>query len=521
MMFLGIIVLNTVVVLVTGGKCPVSSDLSTDGHLYVTNTVELTNGCQCFSEQVKMDLCTSTAAAVVNTTSNVGVLGDFECGGGCHGFVLNPNYIFWDANTNDWKELPVCQDVPSLSTCVDIDQEMECKVSYCANGLFKCQQTKDDTLCGGKVETTERLFECPATITVAKGATAMNTLKYIFSKEGVYNVKIHGINEELYTAITHYRTCTGRVEYTFDGAGNYCPPKVVSSFEEIEHYCMHGNIGTFSDGRYKCDFDDQEDCTGTIDPSVVPACQASNIPSCEDEYYYEACTLEVGGTGTSDGNGADPDFIKFCSGGAFHCWDRRADQWCQGKVVPTFGSLEAPVCPSVIPSCDSLEQFGINHQDCSCFHMNGLGGFVCGDWDKPYCKGDVDETSKAENAGILPIENFPSSSSSGAGNTNSGQPPADESQDEDYDGSDVVFTRNDSASSSPMRQSTTLVPLLVVSVLALVAVASFSWGYRRYRAKKKVEMRREDLAAALELTAHYRGDEDIDFIQHPRRLMIL
>ena len=30
-----------------------------------------------------------------------------------------------------------------------------------------------------------------------------------------------------------------------------------------------------------------------------------------------------------------------------------------------------------------------------------------------------------------------------------------------------------------------------------------------------------ELAEALELTAHYRGDEDIDFIQQPRRLMIL
>jgi hypothetical protein len=521
-MILGILLLLPVVVMATEGKCPVTSDMSSDGHLYVTNTAELSQNCQCFSEEVKMDLCTSAAAVVVNTTSDIGVRGDFECGGGCHGFVLNPNYVFWDATKNDWKEIPVCQDVSSLSTCDGMSQEIDCKVSYCANGRFKCQQAKDDTLCGGKVETTERLLECPSAITVSQGATAMNTLKYIFSHEGISNMKIHGTHDELYTAVTHYRTCTGHLKYTYDSSGDYCPPKVVSSFEEIEHYCMHGDISTFGDGRYKCDFDGQEDCSGTIDPVQVPTCEASNIASCQDKYYYEACTHEVGGTGTSNENNSEPNYIKFCSGGSFHCWDKRADQWCEGKVVPTFGSFESPVCPSVIPTCDSLEQFGINHQDCSCFHMNGLGGFVCGEWDNPYCKGDVDEGSDTENVEfqLIDVASF-SSSSSGSEDSNSSQPAADENPDDGFDGNDVAFVRTDSVNSSPMKQSTTMIPLLVVSGLALMAVASFSWGYRRYRAKRKVEMRREDLAAALELTAHYRGDEDIDFIQHPRRLMIL
>jgi hypothetical protein len=519
-----------------GGECPVTSDLSNDGHLYVTNTIELTTDCQCFSEEIKEDLCTSVAAAdIVDTASNIGILGDFECGGGCHGFILNPNYIFWDATTNDWKDLPVCPDddddsdgvksSSTLSTCDDIDQKMDCKVSYCANGVFKCQRSKDDSLCGGKVETTEKLIDCPSTITIAKGATAMNTLKYIFSNEGVFNVKIHGIDDNLYTAISHYRTCTGYLEYTYHKDGDYCPPKVVSSFEEIEHYCMHGNIGTFSDGRYECEFEDQDVCTGSINPTRVPTCQASNIPSCQDQYYYEACTHEVGGTGADNNvqKDSEPDYVKFCAGGVFHCWDRLANQWCQGTVVPTFGSFDAPVCPSVIPTCDSLEQFGINHQDCSCFHMNGVGGFVCGDWDSPYCKGEVDESSSTENVHTQPIQAAASSSSSaGAVDSTSDPPAADVSPDEELNESDVAFARTDSStSSSSMNETTTIVPLLVASGLALVAVASFSWGYRRYRAKRKVEMRREDLAAALELTAHYRGEEDIDFMEHPRRLMIL
>lgn len=497
-------------VAVVSAQCPVSSDFSSDGHLYVTNTKELTEGCRCFSEDTD-DLCN----AVTNTTSNIGILGDFECDGTCHGFVLNPEYVFWDAAKSDWKDLDSCADVPSLSTCDEMDQSITCEVSYCANGVFKCQE-KDGSLCGGTVDAPERLVECPSAVSVAAGSSAMDALTYIFSPEGIANIKVHGIRYELYTAITHYRTCNGRLDYTFDREGQYCPPSVVSSFEEIEHYCMHGDISTFSDGRYQCEFDDREPCEGSINAVLVPTCQASAIASCADEFYYEACTHEVGGTGAEE-SGREPNFIKFCSGEAFHCWDRRADQWCQGKVVPTFGSFDAPVCPSIVPSCDSLEQFGINHRDCSCFDMNGAGGFVCGDWDKPYCKGEVDESASVDDADITPIESPPAASS---GNSNPDKPPAEESSDDEFEGSDVVFSRSDSTK-NPMNRSTTLIPLFVVSALALASVAAFSVGYKRYRAKKKIEMRREDLAAALELTAHYRGDEDIDFIQHPRRLMIL
>lgn len=500
-----------IIVVEANASCPVSSDFSNDGHLYVTNTDELTEECQCFSAENK-DLCTS----VTNTTSNIGILGDFECGGTCHGFVMNPEYVFWDVAQNDWKALDACGDMPSLLTCDDMDQGLDCDVSYCANGVFKCQQP-DGTVCGGIVQRGEQLPDCPSKVSIAAGATAMNTLEYIFAEEGAFDVKIHGIHNELYTAITHYRTCNGKLDYTFDTDGNHCPPKTVSSYEEIEHYCMHGDIGTFGDGRYKCEWDDLDPCQGTIDPTLVPACKASTIASCADEFYYEACTHEVVGTGRD--SGGEPEFRKFCSGAAFHCWDRRADEWCQGKVVPTFGSFKEPVCPSVVPSCDSLEQFGINHRDCSCFDMNGFGGFVCGDWDKPYCKGDVDESTTIDDAEFTTIADPPAWSESPGSDTPNDKPTTEHNNESLGSGeNDVVFSRNDT---NPMKRSATLIPLFLASAVALVAVAFFSVGYKRYKAKKKVAMRREDLAAALELTAHYRGDEDIDFIQHPRRLMIL
>ncbi|KAG7363579.1 hypothetical protein IV203_026940 [Nitzschia inconspicua] len=507
MMFGTVLLLETIGV--DASQCPVSSDLSKDGHLYVTNTDELTEECQCFSVHTK-DLCSS----VTNTTSDIGILGDFECIGKCHGFVLNPEYVFWDAAQGDWRSLDACTDSPFLTTCDDVGQIIQCDVSYCANGVFKCQR-EDGSLCGGTVERPQHLKDCPSTITVATGATAMDIVTYIFSPEGIFNVQIHGINDELYTAITHSRTCTGQIDYTFDSEGNHCPPAVVSSFEEIEHYCMHGGISTFSDGRFKCEFDGQEPCNGKVDPILVPACEASTITSCEDAAYYEACTYEVRSTDTNRA-GYEPEYVKFCSGEAFHCWDKRANQWCQGRVVPTFGSFDVPVCPSVVASCDSLEQFGINHRNCSCFDMNGFGGFVCGDWDNPYCKGEVDEMATLDDAEITPID----SSLIPSANEDSNKPTAEPSSNDEVDESDVVFSRTDSTS-PPIKHSTTLIPLLLASVVALAAVAAFSVGYRRYRREKKIEMRRADLAAALELTAHYRGDEDIDFGQHPRRLMIL
>ena len=116
-----------------------------------------------------------------------------------------------------------------------------------------------------------------------------------------------------------------------------CPPNnIVSSVEELDHYCAYGEwfASSKSDetkiGEYVCnDWKGNKLCEGTIDVNIdVPACHQPTISNCSDsnkDDYFSVCTIE------------DHAIVKGKTNcnidqGTFACWDKIENRWCQGRI---------------------------------------------------------------------------------------------------------------------------------------------------------------------------------------------
>jgi hypothetical protein len=126
-----------------------------------------------------------------------------------------------------------------------------------------------------------------------------------------------------------------------------CPPSMVSSPEEIAHYChtVRGQRFEMDKFQYRCFGGENSLCTGEINPyKKLPTCSQPNIASCEDETIYTNFNHHSKG----------PCFYRendlawhsaICGDGKFACWDPSLNEWCQGSVDDSVVSVDNISCP--------------------------------------------------------------------------------------------------------------------------------------------------------------------------------
>lgn len=126
-----------------------------------------------------------------------------------------------------------------------------------------------------------------------------------------------------------------------------CPPDVVSSPEEVAHYChkVRGQHFKLSRFGYECSGGEHSSCKGEINPELeLPKCSQPSIASCEDETVYSNFNDWSKGPCLY----RQHDMIWHsarCGDGHFSCWDPSMNQWCEGTVDDSSVSSENISCP--------------------------------------------------------------------------------------------------------------------------------------------------------------------------------
>lgn len=182
--------------------------------------------------------------------------------------------------------------------------------------------------------------------------------------------------EHYFVYYNDYEVCEGIIRTA-------CPPAVVSSLDEVNHYCPTGN--SQRNNQYQCD-DSHGDvlCQGTIDSRIVPPLCSRNISSCEDEEYYSVCDKPTHGYVSKHCGKHHHDHDG--EHNQFSCWDKQQEQWCRGFVITA-------TCPNQpIASCGELHTYGFRPSECVCQRIEGTGSFDCyhREDDEPWCRGRIE-----------------------------------------------------------------------------------------------------------------------------------
>ena len=159
--------------------------------------------------------------------------------------------------------------------------------------------------------------------------------------------------------------------------------------------------------------------------------------------------------------------------------------------------------------------FGIDHTDCSCIEMWGCGGFSCGDWDEPYCKGDINENiTNFDKISMIPITKNQASSSSGTDDAyappfpNTNKHNKDDNDDDDY----FKTSSNLGQSSSTILENESLdirvlggvlTTIFVVGGIVVFAIIRQS----RYK-RRRIALHGAEIELALELTVNHLDDDN-------------
>lgn len=190
-----------------------------------------------------------------------------------------------------------------------------------------------------------------------------------------------------------------------------CPPVLVSSPEEVGHYCHSGQARHFQihNLTYECFAMNHHMpiCKGKIHPRMeLPKCSQETIADCGDETIYANFNDKSSG----------PCFYREedvlwhsskCSGNSFQCFDTTKNKWCAG-TVESHVSPDPPVTcpPETVYSIHEATHYcsrsslatRVDPEDPSayaCYWKNGTAA----------CSGTIDPGAVQVPSCTIPIEN--------------------------------------------------------------------------------------------------------------------
>jgi hypothetical protein len=122
-------------------------------------------------------------------------------------------------------------------------------------------------------------------------------------------------------------------------AGMSCPPPILTSYYELQHYCPNPYAGLYENTGSCKDVNKVSVCGGEIDTTLDPPPCSQNIASCDA--YFDVCAQEPGRYASSKADAYCGE--NFDYPGKFVCWDKQDDRWCLGRVgVDGNGNQEPP-----------------------------------------------------------------------------------------------------------------------------------------------------------------------------------
>lgn len=150
-----------------------------------------------------------------------------------------------------------------------------------------------------------------------------------------------------------------------------CPPHIVTSPEEVGHYCNADQQRHFRvhNDTYLCFGIEQHNtiCRGKIHPHLeLPVCSQESIASCQDEMIYANFNNQSQGPCLYRENNLVWHSAR-CGQGTFSCWDSSLNVWCKGSVANDETHNIAVICPppfvySIHEAMYYCSQFGLATQ---------------------------------------------------------------------------------------------------------------------------------------------------------------
>jgi hypothetical protein len=138
-------------------------------------------------------------------------------------------------------------------------------------------------------------------------------------------------------------------------AGMSCPPPILTSYYELQHYCPYPYVGMDENSANCKDINRVSVCGGKIDNTLDPPPCSQNIASCDA--YFDVCAKEPGGG--FDGSSKAYCGEEFGYPNTFVCWNKQDDQWCQGHVEVEGGATQEPPSTATSPNNDNAGEGGV------------------------------------------------------------------------------------------------------------------------------------------------------------------
>jgi hypothetical protein len=280
----------------------------------------------------------------------------------CSGFLINPDYAFWDNDKKEYFDSPDCPfSIPS------------------------CQDTLDVCIEGAAVECDDFHHYMCLSKDLNRTVVDGNTTK-----------EVPAFCEGNVSTASHYK----------------CPPRDVASFEEVTSWCTR-EVYLVNRTHYRCEYYSAVVCEGNIDPDkvILPMCTEQAL-SCDKSELTKVCNRNHG-----------PIEKEFCGskfdihqngtvsyrGNTMECVDRRGKGWCRSELDPALTALfiADETCPTVaLDSCRDLKKSFVRPEYCTCIQDEITGedaAFVCHHDGKqtPWCHGVVEAPQYDKNAGKL------------------------------------------------------------------------------------------------------------------------
>ena len=335
------------------GGCP---GYSPDGrHHYVTDKADLPHGC----------IYTINGRRPFPPT--VDRLAEFTCKDSthhknCYGYIINPDYAFWDDEKKEYIDPPQCpHPVPA---CQDLDD-------VCVPGGARACDTFHNYVCQSK--------DLTRTVSNPDGTT---TQEPVWCQGNV-------------TSVTRYK----------------CPPRHVSSWEQVTTYCTR-EAYRVNATHYSCSYYHAPVCSGTIDPSIpLPQC-TKTANDCSDKDLEPICRRRISPV-QQNFCGAKFDYHTNGTwtyrGNFIECVDRSNSQFCETEMDASVTQqyIAEETCPTVSPdSCYYMRTQFKRPQFCHCIRApNGTEiAFSCHHDGKsePWCQGLIEPPRFDEHLRPIP-----------------------------------------------------------------------------------------------------------------------
>jgi hypothetical protein len=286
----------------------------------------------------------------------------------CYGYIINPNYAYWDNDKREYFESPVCP--YPISACQDLDD-------VCIPGGARECDDFHHYMCESK----------HLNRTVEDGNTTREVPAY----------------------------CEGKV----DTASHYlCPPRDVASFEEVTHWCTR-EVYLVNRTHYRCEYYNRVVCEGRIDPDnvILPTCSEQAL-SCSQAERNKVCKMNT-----------SPIEETFCGakfdihengtvsyrGNTMECPDRRGKGWCRSELDPALTTkfMLAETCPTEsLDYCMDVKSHFVYPEYCTCIQNLTTGedvAFVCHHDGKqePWCQGVIEKPRLDAHLRPIPKHSIP------------------------------------------------------------------------------------------------------------------